>query len=267
MPHGRLVMLSESGLSLAKGRESRSIPNSCKVPGVGIIRGLQPARNDNWVLSAFERKSSWTISFALAVLLIPVLCLAAKDFVMPAAQPARTYPAHDEHPMEAVTVAVDPYDMADKASIFSIHYAEVGLLPVFLVVTNDGGQAVSLTGMKAELVTVNRTKISPATEEDIFRRLSRPSASTSSYPLPFPRKKVKGTVSNQARNEIQNAQFGAHAVEPHTTQAGFLFFDVAGISTPLAGAHFYLTGVRDAKGNELMYFEVPLEKYLSAPAK
>jgi hypothetical protein len=28
-----------------------------------------------------------------------------------------------------------------------------------------------------------------------------------------------------------------------------------------------LTGVRDAKGNELMYFEVALEKYLSAPAK
>jgi hypothetical protein len=25
--------------------------------------------------------------------------------------------------------------------------------------------------------------------------------------------------------------------------------------------------VRDAKGNELMYFEVPLEKYLTAPAK
>jgi hypothetical protein len=25
--------------------------------------------------------------------------------------------------------------------------------------------------------------------------------------------------------------------------------------------------VRDAKGNELMYFEVPLEKYLSAPTK
>ncbi len=259
-------MLSESGLSLAKGRESRSIPNSCKVPGVGIIRGLQPARNDNWVLSAFERKSSWTISVALAVLLIPVLCLAAKDFVMPAAQPARTYPAHDEHPMEAVTVAVDPYDMADKASIFSIHYAEVGLLPVFLVMTNDGSQAVTLAGMKAELITVSRTKISPATEDDVFRRLSRPSASTTPNPLPWPRK-VKGGVSKQAREEIQNAQFGARAVEPHTTQAGFLFFDVAGISAPLAGAHFYLTGMRDAKGNELMYFEVPLEKYLSAPAK
>jgi hypothetical protein len=46
-----------------------------------------------------------------------------------------------------------------------------------------------------------------------------------------------------------------------------MFFDVSDIANPLAGAHFYLTRVRDAKGNELMYFEVPLEKYLSAPEK
>jgi hypothetical protein len=84
--------------------------------------------------------------------------------------------------------------------------------------------------------------------------------------VPFPTK-VKGGVSKQAREEIQNAQFAAKAVEPRSTQAGFLFFDVSGISTPLAGAHLYLTGVRDAKGNELMYFEIALEKYLSAPAK
>ncbi len=185
---------------------------------------------------------------------------------MPAAHPAKTYPAHDQHPSESVTVAVDPYDMADKADIFSVHYGELGFLPILLVVTNDSDQPVSLAGMKAQLVTVNRSKISPATVDDVYRRLSRPSSSTAPYPLPFPRKKVKGTVSKQAAEEIQGARFGAKAVEPHTTQAGFLFFDVGGISTPLAGAHFYLTGVRDAKGNGLMYFEVPLENYLSAPA-
>jgi hypothetical protein len=54
-------------------------------------------------------------------------------------------------------------------------------------------------------------------------------------------------------------------VEPHSTARGFLFFDIADISNPLAGASFYLMGVRDAKGNELMYFEIPMEKYLSAP--
>jgi len=195
-----------------------------------------------------------------------LLCLAAKEFVMPQAQPAKTYPAHDEHPLENVAVGVDPYDLAEKTTIFSVRYSEIGFMPIFVVVTNDGSQPVELSGMKAQLVTVNRAKLAPANEDDIARRLTRPSANTNKYPIPFPTKKIKGGLSKQALEEIQNAQFVAKAVEPHSTQSGFLFFDVSDLSTPLAGAHFYLTGVRDAKGNELMYFEIPLEKYLSAPA-
>lgn len=185
---------------------------------------------------------------------------------MPSAHPAKTYPAHDEHPSEGVTVALDPYDMADKASIFSVHYNEVGLTPIFLVITNDGNQPVSLSGMKAELITVDRTKIPPASEDDIYRRIAKPPGNISQNPLPWP-KKAKGSVSKEAMEEIQNAQFAARAVEPHSTQSGFIFFDVSGISTPLAGARFYLSDVHDAKGNELMYFEIPLEKYLSSPSK
>ena len=74
----------------------------------------------------------------IAVFILTVtFCAAAKDFVMPKAQPAKTYPAHDAHPTDAVTVALDPYDMADKADIFSVHYNEEGLLPIFLVITNE----------------------------------------------------------------------------------------------------------------------------------
>jgi hypothetical protein len=216
-----------------------------------------------------ERTSSWwrlSLAAVSLVFLSSIVCLAGKHFVMPAAQPAKTYPAHDEHPAEAVTVGLDPYDMADKASIFSVHYSDVGLMPIFVVITNDGNQPVSLTGMAAELITVNRTKIPAATQDDIYRRISRPTATVSPNPLPWP-KKAKGSMSKDAIEEIQNAQFAAKAVEPHGTQAGFMFFDVSDISNPLNGARFFLTGVRDPKGNELMYFEVPLEKYLSAPAK
>jgi hypothetical protein len=203
--------------------------------------------------------------FALVCLLAGV-AFAGKTFVMPKAQPAKTYPAHDEHPTEHVTLAVDPYDMADKANIFSVKYSEQGFLPIFVVVTNDSDEPVTVGDMNAQLVTVDRTKIPASSTDDIYRRLSHPTASASRGPLPFPTKKVKGTVSKEALDEMQNSQFAAKAIEPHSTQSGFLFFDVTGISTPLAGAHFYLTGVRDAKGNELLYFEVPMEKYLSAPA-
>ncbi len=205
-----------------------------------------------------------------AFVLLGCLCaVAAKEFVMPAAQPARTYPAHDDHPMEKVVVAVDPYDVEDKASIFSVNYRNNGYMPVFFVITNDGDQPVSLVGMKAQLNTKDRSKLLPSTTDEVVRRLSRPSrndgANRMPLPIPLPKKEVKGGVSRKTWDEIEQAQFGARAVEPHSTARGFLFFDILDISNPLAGASFYLMGVRDAKGNELMYFEIPMEKYLSAP--
>jgi hypothetical protein len=201
------------------------------------------------------------------VLLSCLAAIAAKEFVMPAAQPARTYPAHDDHPMEKVTVAVDPYDVEDKASIFSVNYRNNGYMPVFFVITNDGDQPISLIGMKAQLNTKDRSKLLPSTTDEVVRRLSRPTRNDrqNTLPIPLPKKEVKGGVSRKTWDEIEQAQFGAKAVEPHSTARGFLFFDVADISNPLAGANFYLMGVQDAKGNELMYFEIPMEKYLSAP--
>ena len=192
---------------------------------------------------------------------------AAKELIMPMAQPARAYPAHDDHPSEKVVVAVDPYDIEDKASIFTVNYRNNGYLPVFFVITNDGDQPISLVGMKAQLNTKDRSKLFPATVDDLLRRLSHPSRNDhqNTLPIPLPKKEVKGGVSRKAWDEIEASQFAAQAVEPHSTARGFLFFDVTDISHPLAGASFYLMGVNDAKGNELMYFEIPMEKYLSAP--
>jgi len=203
-----------------------------------------------------------------AFVLIGGLCaVAAKEFAMPAAQPARTYPAHDDHPMEKVVVAVDPYDVEDKASIFSVNYRNNGYMPVFFVITNDGDQPVSLIGMKAQLNTKDRSKLFPATMDDLLRRLSHPTRNDrqNTLPIPLPKKEVKGGVSRKTWDELEQAQFGAKAIEPHSTACGFLFFDILDISNPLAGASFYLMGVHDAQGNELMYFEIPMEKYLSAP--
>jgi hypothetical protein len=193
--------------------------------------------------------------------------LAGKVFVMPTAQPARTYPAHDEHPTEKVTVAVDPYDVEYKASIFTVNYRNYGYMPVFFVITNDGDQPISLVDMKAQLNTKDRSKLFPSSMDDLTRRLSHPSRNDSqpTLPIPLPKKEVKGGVSKKTWDEIEQAQFGAKAVEPHSTVRGFLFFDISDISNPLAGASFYLMGVQDAKGQELMYFEIPMEKYLSAP--
>ena len=190
-----------------------------------------------------------------------MLCLAAKEFVKPAAQPAKTYPAHDDHADEKVAIGADPYDTAGKAKIFSINFHEHGLLPVFFVVTNDGNQPISIAHMQVTLTTVNRDKLTPDSPDDIYRRLTNPHANTAPpLPLPIPHKDVKGTISRKQMDEIESAQFSARAVEPHATQSGFLFFDVEDIDAPLAGARIYVSGVNDAKGNELMYFEIPMGK-------
>jgi hypothetical protein len=201
---------------------------------------------------------------ASAAILAPVLCLAAKEFSMPKTQPAFSYPAHDHHAGENVTVAVDPYDIPAKANIFVVNYKQHELLPVLLIITNDSEDPIQLTTMKAELVTADRTKLTPDTEEDILRRISHPTASGTHYPVPFPTPKAKGGVNAKTRDEVQNAQFRARAVEPRSSQVGFLFFDVSDMTNPLAGSRLYLTGVRNSAGNELMYFEVPLDKYLES---
>ncbi len=206
---------------------------------------------------------------SLAVLVCCVSAVAAKEFVMPAAREARAYPAHDDHSMDKVAIAVDPYDVEDKASIFTVNYRNHGYMPVFFVITNDGDEPVSLLGMKPELNTKDRSKLYPATMDDLLRRLSHPSRndgpSKIPIPIPLPKKEVKGGVNRKTWDEMEQARFAAKAVEPHSTVSGFLFFDISGISNPLAGANFYLMGARDNKGTELMYFEIPLEKYLSGP--
>ncbi len=189
---------------------------------------------------------------------------AGKSFVKPVAKAAINYPAHDFHRDEKAAIAADPYDTPEKAKIFSTDFAAHGFLPVFFVVSNDGDQPISIANMQITVLTAHHSKLTPITTEDLYRRLSNPQAGTRPSPIPLPHK-AKSGISRKQMDEIESSQFAARAVEPHTTQSGFLFFDVGGISSPLPGATIDITGVADAKGNELLYFEILVDQYLNAP--
>lgn len=208
----------------------------------------------------------WSSTF-LFVVAVSLVCSAGKEFSMPKTQPAAAYPSHDYHSSEKVTVGLDPYDAPPKSNIFVVNYHELELLPILMVITNDSDQPITLSNIKAELVTADGTKLSVASDDDIYRRLSHPSASGSRAPLPFPTKRVKGGVNSKEWNEISAASFKAKAVEPRGSQSGFVFFDVSDVPNPLRGSRFYLTGVEDSSGNALMYFEVPLKQISQAGAK
>ena len=210
------------------------------------------------------------LSIALVCLLIAATSLwAYKDFVMPKAENAGTYPSKDSHPEEKITAAVDLYNAAPKDDNFVTNYAQEGILPVFLVITNDGNKPISVNKMQAQLVTSGRAKLDALSAEDIMRRVAHvnvsstnPGGRTTPFPIPGGNKNKK---AQQQAEEVNRARFSAFAVEPHTTQAGFLFFDIDGVRNPVQGAHIYLTGMRDAGGTELMYFDIPVTPAAASP--
>lgn len=195
--------------------------------------------------------------------------IAAKDkpFSLPRAFHAKTYPAHDAHDDEQVTLALDPYDLPDKqATVFRANYLGKDILPVHFILSNDSGKMITLNNMNVLLITKKKLKLEPASTDDIYRRLAMVSRhyeepNIRSSPIPLPRK-AKSPVPKEALEEVPYAQFMVVGVEPKSTQAGFFFFDVENIENPLAGARLVVTGIRNSAGKELFYFEIPLEKYL-----
>jgi hypothetical protein len=201
-------------------------------------------------------------------LLLTVLCFSgitiAGEFKrpeLPEAFHAKTYAIHEAHDDERISVALDPYIGPGKDSIFQVPYRKNDFLPVRLIITNDGDKPISLRDLKIQFITAHREKAEPATEEDIARRLanvSMPRSKTPPLPIPVPRKSPK-RLKDGTEEEIEYLQFKARAVEAHSTQAGFLFFDTTGMAQPLSGTRLYLSGIRNAAGEEMFYFDLPLE--------
>lgn len=201
------------------------------------------------------------------MLLATLLLLGdSRPFVPPQAAAPQTYPAHETHDDEKVSIAIDPYDMPDKAKIFRVNYREKGFLPIRVIIANDSDSYLSLNDLVIQFVTVKRIKLEPAANEDIFRRLvntqMRPDQPGMKLPLPIPGKK-KTPLNKDDAAEVQSAQLVLAPMDPHSKRDGFLFFDVHDIETPEAGAHISFSGLK-AGGKELFYFDIPLEKYLSA---
>ena len=199
---------------------------------------------------------------ALLALLLSAGWAKERVFTLPRAFHAKTYPAHDAHEDERFSIAADPYDMPDKAAkVFTTDFRKDELMPIHVIFSNDSNEAVSLAEMRIKLITKKKVKIEPASPDDIYRRIAKQKERPGNVPLPMPRRAPR-SISREAQDEVEGSQFLAKAVEPRGTQAGFFIFDTQGIENPLAGGRLEITGIRKANGEELFYFEIPLEKYL-----
>jgi hypothetical protein len=191
----------------------------------------------------------------------------ASDHIPPAVQPATSFAAVEVHDQEKVAIAAEPYDTQEKAAIFRVDYLTHGVMPVRLIVTNNSDRPISLRDARILFLTAAGDKIQAAEPEDVERLMSDKERKGSTIPMPgpIPAIKLKGKASDkEVEADFDTFEYQALVVEPHTTRAGFLFYDVSGLNHPLTGAKLHLHKLRDADGNELFYFEIPFDKYLES---
>src|SRR6516225_12466346 len=194
----------------------------------------------------------------------------AVDHTPPPVQPASSFAAVEIHDKESVAIAVEPYDTREKESIFRIDYLGHGVMPVRLIVTNNGDKPISLRDARILFYTAGGDRIQAAEPEDVERLMTRTDREGRKIPMPgpLPSIKMKPKASNkEIEADFDQFEYQALVVEPHTTRAGFLFYDVSQLNHPLQGAKLHLHKLRDSDGNELFYFEIPFDTYLKSKSK
>jgi hypothetical protein len=212
-------------------------------------------------------RTSRTIPLSLLWLALPAMAI---DHAPPPVQPATSFAAVEVHDDEKVAIAAEPFDTKEKEAIFHVDYLSHGVMPVRLIVTNNGDRPISLRDARILFITAAGDKIQAAEPEDVERLMSKKERQGGKIPMPgpIPNIKLKPKASDKLiEQDFDTFEYQALAVEPHTTRAGFLFYDVSQLDHPLMGGKLHLHMVRDADGKELFYFEIPFDKYLKSKSK
>jgi len=201
-----------------------------------------------------------------SALLLTVAALSASDHPLAPAKDASNYAAFDAHTDEKVTIAAEPFDTKEKESIFRVDYLKNEFMPIRIIVTNNGDRPISLADARINFISAAGDKIPAAEPEDVERRMTHVSNTGRKIPMPAPLPPMGGkpkTPDSKIEQDFSEFEYAAIAVEPHTTRAGFLFYDMEGLGPdPLRGAKLNLRELRDADGKELFYFEISFDKYL-----
>jgi hypothetical protein len=182
----------------------------------------------------------------------------------PPAGTADQYPAFEHHAADQLAIAVDPYDTPKKASIFRVDYTSANIIPIRIIITNEGDTPISLDNARIDFITAAGDKIPAAEPSDAERALDRPADPRNKIPIGPIKVGGKGkNLDKKIEQDFSEFQYGAIAVEPHTTRAGFLFYDLQNLENPLADAHLEFRRIQTHDGRELFAFEIPFNKYLA----
>lgn len=152
-------------------------------------------------------------------------------------------------------MAAEAFSTAEqtKAPFGKLNPNEHGVLPVLLVLQNEGKTVIKLDQIKVEYVDAEKRHIEsiPAQELPYLKPPERPTVKAHPIPPVFQRKKKNALTAV----ELDQRAFGAKMLPPGDAVSGFFYFQ----SDHRPGASVYITGLRNAAtGQEMFYFEIPL---------
>ena len=180
------------------------------------------------------------------------------------ALPAQQYPFHETHENEHVTIAAEPCDTSETLPDTRLDYWNHGLMPIRVIVTNDSDEPVNLDDARIHFIAADNTVIQAATDDDLQRRMfDIKDATGHRLPLgiPIPITVGKKNIDKKILADDEDFGFKTTTVAPHTTVAGYLFYDTNEIDDPvLRDATLELRKVRFATSNKYLdSFEIPLQ--------
>ena len=158
---------------------------------------------------------------------------------------------------EKVTIAVQPFDTQEKTRLAfdKLDPNRYGILPVLVIIRNDGPDTLMLDGLRVEYITESKQKVEAIPSREVAKVNAPGRPRISGGPLPIPRSSTKKNPLTDW--VIEGRAFAAKALPPGESASGFFYFE----ASHRPGASLYLTGLRVAPSRrELFYFEIPLDR-------
>jgi len=221
--------------------------------------------------SEVEKPLYW-LSFALALTLFLATASAEKPRKQIPPLPAQQYPLHETHPADHLTIAAEPGDTKETAPHTRLDYYSHGFLPIRVIVTNDSDLAINLDDARIHFIAADGSSIPAATDDALERGMFTLKSATGRkvpLPLPIPITTGKSDINKKVVADDNDFSFQTTTVAPHTTVAGYLFYDINNLDTPILDhATLELRKVRLTSTNKILdTFEIPLSKPTTADTK
>jgi hypothetical protein len=210
--------------------------------------------------------SAWLLLAILFVLALPIPCLAGGKKVADP-KPANQYPAYDSHPLEHVSIAIDPCTEQRDCDFFRLPYIRHSMIPVRVIITNDSDSALDLSQVRMQFIARDGEKYPAANLDDLNRRLFSPEQAVGRkvpiIPIPIPIHHPP--IDKKIVQDDDDFGFKTTTVAAHSTISGYLFYDIKDLDNPaLKGAEIYVKMIHTAGGKELFGFSIPFDKWLTA---